>query len=84
MRWNFSTLLRGNLKQSTDPLFTLVKHSISHIFHGVILTCPSKHVAIKVISSYTEDQIITSDPSQILSIKKAKEDLERIEAEEKK
>ncbi|MFA5840926.1 MAG: DUF87 domain-containing protein [Candidatus Paceibacterota bacterium] len=34
-----------------------------------------KHVAIKIISSYTEDQIITSDPSQILSNKKAKEDL---------
>jgi type IV secretory pathway VirB4 component len=34
-----------------------------------------KHVAIKVISSYTEDQIITSDPSQLLAIKKAKEDL---------
>ncbi|OGI71439.1 conjugal transfer protein TraC [Candidatus Nomurabacteria bacterium RIFCSPHIGHO2_02_FULL_35_13] len=43
-----------------------------------------KHVAIKIISSYTEDQIITSDPSQILSIKKAKQDLERLEAEEKK
>jgi len=35
-----------------------------------------KHVAIKVISSYTEDQIITSDPSQILSIKKEKQELE--------
>ena len=35
-----------------------------------------KHVAIKVIASYTEDQIITSDPSQILSIKKAKQELE--------
>jgi len=34
-----------------------------------------KHVAIKVISSYTEDQIITSDPSQLLSIKKTKEEL---------
>lgn len=34
-----------------------------------------KHVAIKVIASYTEDQIITSDPSQILAIKKAREDL---------
>lgn len=38
-----------------------------------------KHVAIKNIASYTEDQIITSDPSQILAIKKAdqehKEDL---------
>ncbi|KKP64603.1 MAG: Type IV secretory pathway VirB4 component-like protein [Candidatus Nomurabacteria bacterium GW2011_GWF2_35_12] len=42
-----------------------------------------KHVAIKVISSYTEDQIITSDPSQILSIKKAKHDLEKTETEEK-
>lgn len=34
-----------------------------------------KHVAIKVISSYTEDQIITSDPSQLLAIKKAKQEL---------
>jgi type IV secretory pathway VirB4 component len=34
-----------------------------------------KHVAIKTIASYTEDQIITSDPSQILAIKKAKEEL---------
>lgn len=38
-----------------------------------------KHVAIKTIASYTEDQIITSDPSQLLSIKKAKMDL--LEAE---
>jgi conjugal transfer ATP-binding protein TraC len=34
-----------------------------------------KHVAIKVIASYTEDQIITSDPSQLLSIKRAKQEL---------
>jgi len=34
-----------------------------------------KHVAIKVIASYTEDQIITSDPSQLLSIKRAKDEL---------
>ncbi|MEK7567653.1 MAG: DUF87 domain-containing protein [Patescibacteria group bacterium] len=34
-----------------------------------------KHVAIKIIASYTEDQIITSDPSQILSIRKAKTEL---------
>ncbi len=33
-----------------------------------------KHVAVKTIASYTEDQIITSDPSQILAIKKAKDD----------
>lgn len=34
-----------------------------------------KHVAIKIIASYTEDQIITSDPSQVLAIQRAKEDL---------
>jgi type IV secretory pathway VirB4 component len=34
-----------------------------------------KHVAIKVIASYTEEQIITSDPSQLLAIKRAKEEL---------
>jgi len=34
-----------------------------------------KHVAIKIIASYTEDQIITSDPSQILAMKKQKIDL---------
>ncbi|OHA92313.1 MAG: conjugal transfer protein TraC [Candidatus Zambryskibacteria bacterium RIFCSPLOWO2_02_FULL_51_21] len=33
-----------------------------------------KHVAIKNIASYTEHQIITSDPGQILAIKKAKQD----------
>jgi hypothetical protein len=35
-----------------------------------------KHVAIKIIASYTEDQIITSDPSQILMNKKAKQEQE--------
>ena len=34
-----------------------------------------KHVAIKIIASYTEDQIITSDPSQILAIRKGKKEL---------
>jgi type IV secretory pathway VirB4 component len=34
-----------------------------------------KHVAIKIIASYTEDQIITSDPSQILAIKQARSEL---------
>jgi len=34
-----------------------------------------KHVAIKIISSYTENQIVTSDPSQLLAISKAKEEL---------
>jgi len=35
-----------------------------------------QHVAIKIVASYTEDQIVTSDPSQILNIKKAKDEFE--------
>lgn len=35
-----------------------------------------KHVAIKIIASYTEDQIITSDPSQVISIRQAKADFQ--------
>lgn len=34
-----------------------------------------KHVAIKIVASYTEDQIITSDPSQLLQIKQMKKEL---------
>jgi len=34
-----------------------------------------KHAAIKVVASYTEDQIVTSNPEQILQIQKAKEEL---------
>jgi len=34
-----------------------------------------KHVAVKVIASYTEEQIITSDPSQLLAIQQGKQDL---------
>ncbi len=34
-----------------------------------------KHVAIKIIASYTEEQIITTKPSEVLAMKKAKDDL---------
>jgi len=46
----------------------------SNVGEGIFFA-GQKHVAIKVIASYTEDQIITSDPSQLLSIKKAKNEL---------
>ena len=36
-----------------------------------------KHVAVKIIASYTEEQIITSDPSQVLAIKAARKELEQ-------
>ncbi|MFA5644193.1 MAG: DUF87 domain-containing protein [Patescibacteria group bacterium] len=34
----------------------------------------NKHVAIKVVASYTEDQLITSDPRQLLEIEEAKKE----------
>lgn len=37
-----------------------------------ILFAGTKHVAIKVVASYSEDQIITSDPRQLLEIEDAK------------
>ena len=36
----------------------------------------SKHAAIKVVASYTEDQIITSDPRQLIEIEDAKKEFE--------
>jgi hypothetical protein len=42
-----------------------------------------KHVAIKVIASYTEDQLITSDPRQLLEIEAAKKEFAEQMGEEK-
>ena len=36
----------------------------------------SKHVAIKVIASYTEDQLITTDPKQLMEIEQAKKEFD--------
>jgi type IV secretory pathway VirB4 component len=36
----------------------------------------SKHAAIKVVASYTEDQIVTTNPQQLLEIEKAKKEFE--------
>lgn len=35
-----------------------------------------KHVAMKIVASYTEDQIITTNPAQMIQIAEAKKDLE--------
>ncbi len=40
---------------------------------GIFFAGP-KHAAIKVVASYTEDQLITSDPRQLLEIEQAKKD----------
>jgi len=46
----------------------------SEVGSGLFFAGP-KHVAIRVVASYTEDQIITSSPEEILKIKKAKKEL---------
>ncbi|MGE5425863.1 MAG: VirB4-like conjugal transfer ATPase, CD1110 family [Bacillota bacterium] len=43
----------------------------------------NKHVAMKVVASYTEDQLITSDPRQLLEIEEAKREFEESMQEEK-
>ncbi len=47
----------------------------SPVGHGIFIA-GLKRVELKVEASYTEEQIITSDPSQILAIKKAKAEFE--------
>ncbi len=42
----------------------------------------SKHAAIKVVASYTEDQLITSDPRQLLEIEEAKKEFANNEENE--
>jgi type IV secretory pathway VirB4 component len=37
----------------------------------------NKHAAIKVLASYTEDQIITSDPKQLLQIEESKKEFKQ-------
>lgn len=41
-----------------------------------------KHIAIQIVASYTEDQVITSDPSQLLAIKREKERLQAINTQQ--
>lgn len=46
----------------------------SNVGEGIFFA-GNKHVAIRVIASYSEDQIITSDPRQLLEIENAKKEL---------
>ena len=49
----------------------------SNVGEGIFFAGP-KRAAIKIVASYSEDQIITSDPAQLLEIEKAKKELEEI------
>ncbi len=66
-------LIQKTFKLSDEEKYLLLESDVGEgiFFAGL------KHVAIKVIASYTEDQIITSDPSQILAIRKNKEALQQ-------
>jgi conjugal transfer ATP-binding protein TraC len=44
----------------------------------------NKHVAIKVVASYSEDQLITSDPQQLLEIEESKKEFARKAKEKNK
>ncbi len=46
---------------------------------GIFFAGP-KHAAIKIVASYTEDQIITSDPRQLLEIEAARKEFEQAQA----
>ncbi len=67
-------LVQQTFKLSDEEKYLLLESDVGEgiFFAGL------KHVAIKIIASYTEDQIITSDPSQILAIRKAKKDLAKV------
>lgn len=47
----------------------------SNVGEGIFFA-GSKHAAIKIVASYSEDQIITSDPKQLLEIEAAKQDFD--------
>ncbi len=47
----------------------------SNVGEGIFFA-GTKHAAIKIIASYSEDQIITSDPKQLLEIEEAKRDFD--------
>lgn len=61
--------LKDTFNLTDEEKFLLLESNVGEglFFAGL------KHVAIKIVASYTEDQIITSDPSQLLAIKREKE-----------
>ncbi len=65
-----------NLVQKTFMLTEGEKYLLLECGVGEgIFFAGNKHVAMKVVASYTEDQLITSDPRQILEIEEAKKEL---------
>lgn len=67
-----------DLIQKTFMLTNTEKYYLleTGIGEGIFFAGP-KHAAIKVIASYTEDQVITSDPRQLLKIEQAKKEFDQ-------
>jgi type IV secretory pathway VirB4 component len=74
------------LKQSTAAIDTITETFYltdqekfllleSNVGEGIFFA-GAKHAAIKIIASYSEDQVITTDPAQLLEIEQAKKELE--------
>ncbi len=80
------------LKQSPAAIDVVQKtFDLTESEKYLLLQCPvgegiifagSKRAAIQIVASYTEDQVITSDPAQILEIEKAKQELAAQEQEQ--
>ena len=66
-------ILKETFNLTDEEKFLLLESDVGEgiFFAGL------KHVAIKILASYTEDQLITSDPAQLLAIKKAKEEFKQ-------
>ena len=75
------------LKQSTASVEQVVKtFMLTDSEKYLLLECGvgegiffagAKHAAIKIVASYSEDQLITSDPKQLLEIEEAKKEFAR-------
>lgn len=65
-------ILKETFNLTDEEKFLLLESGVGQglFFAGL------KHVAIRIISSRTEDQIITSDPSQLMAIRREKERFE--------
>ena len=72
-------LVQNTFHLTDSEKFYLLEATIGHglFFAG------NNHVGIRVVASYAEDQIITSDPRQLLEIARAKKELARIDSEVK-
>lgn len=68
-------LLQKTFNLTDEEKFRLLESNVGEgiFFAGL------KHVQLKILASPTEEMIITSDPSQVLAIKKAKQDLAQAE-----